>query len=195
MSIVPTLGRIASVLRDAMVLGTALSMVLATAGSILWMAFADIAVDRLRTRLELDTLASAEDLRALAEDVRTLAGEDRVIRQPRGRSYVEEPVHLGERVVLILFLERTATGASCEFLSGNSVFEDWSGIRTGGSGIRPTLQLGAESQRLRLSLEPPDTLRPGRVTVSLILRYRCGDRIVFDETDPIAYRLLGTERP
>lgn len=195
MSTVPTLGRIAAILRDALVLGTALSMILGMAASILWLAFADIAVDRMRGLLELDKLASAEDLRALAADVRTLAGEDRVIRQPRGRSYVDEPVHLGERVVLILFLERTATGASCEFLSGNSVFEDMSGIRTGGSGIRPTQQIGPDPTRLRLSLDPPDTLRPGRVTVSLILRYRCGERIVFDETDPIAYRLLGIERP
>ena len=195
MTIAPNLGRIAAILRDAMVLGTALSMVLGMAASILWLAFADIAVERLRSLLELDRLASAEDLQELAADVRALAGEDRVIRQPRGRSYVEEPVHLGERVVLILFLERTSTGASCEFLSGNSVYEDMGGIRTGGSGIRPTLQVGNDAQRLRVILDAPETLRPGRVTVSLILRYRCGERIVFDETDPIAYRLLAGPAP
>lgn len=189
------LGRFAAFVRDALAVSAALSMILAAAGSLLWLAFADVLVGQLRDLLELDRLASAEDVRALAADVRALSGEDRVIHMPRGRSYVEEPVHVGEAVALILFLKRTSTGASCEFLSGSSVFEDTSGIRMGGSTLRPMQQVSTELRRIRVVLRPPAELRPGRVLVSLILRYRCGDRIVFDETDPIAFRLLPASKP
>jgi hypothetical protein len=59
--------------------------------------------------------------------------------------------------------------------------------------LQPTQQLSSDPQRLRVVLEPPANLLPGRVAISLILKYRCGDQTVFDETEPIAFRLL--ERP
>jgi hypothetical protein len=126
---------------------------------------------------------------SLAADVRSLTGEDRVIRTKRARSYVEEPVLVGEPVVLVLFVERTEVGASCDFLVGNAVFEDRSGIRSGGPPLHQIQLLPTGAQRLRMTFSAPDDLQPGRILISLILKFRCGDQSVFNETEPVAFRL------
>jgi hypothetical protein len=185
-----SLSRLAALVRDAMAIGAALSLVLGAMATFLWLAFADPLIARLRTLLDLDTLARVSDVAALSASVRSLSGADRVIRTRQARSYVEEPVIVGDPLVLILFLERTEVGASCEFLAADAVFEDRSGIRSGGSTLRQIQLLPAGTQRLRTSLEPPADLQPGRVLVSLILKFHCGERTVFDETEPIAFRLL-----
>jgi hypothetical protein len=191
----PDLGRLAALIRDAMAIGAALSLVLSTAATLLWLAFADPLLARLRALLELDALARASDVAALAADLRSLSGADRVIRMQRSRSYVEEPVLVGDPVILTLFLERTQVGASCEFLAGDAVFEDQSGIRSGGAALQPIRLLPTGSQRLRITFSPPTDLWPGRVELSLILRFRSGERIVFDETEPVAFRLIAAPQP
>ena len=65
-------------------------------------------------------------------ELRGISSENRFIRTRRARSYVEGPAP----VALVLFVERTEVGASCEFLTGNAVFEDRSGIRSGGPSLR-----------------------------------------------------------
>jgi hypothetical protein len=106
----PDPGRLAALIRDAMAIGAALSLVLSTLATFLWLAFADPLLARLRTLLELDALARASDVAALAADLRSLSGADRVIRMQRSRSYVEEPVLVDDPVMLTLFLERTQVG-------------------------------------------------------------------------------------
>jgi hypothetical protein len=80
-------------------------------------------------------------------------------------------------------------GASCEFLAGNAVFEDRSGIRSGGPPVNQIQLLPTGAQRLRMTFTAPDDLQPGRILISLILRFRCGDQSVFNETEPVAFRL------
>lgn len=145
-----------------MAIGAAASLVISAAATLLWLAFADPLVAHLRLLLELDRLARASDVAALTGEVRSLSGADRVIRTRRGRSFVEEPVLVGEPVVLILFLERTEVGASCELLTSDPVFEDRSGIRSGGTAPQPIRLLPAGAQRLVAALVPPADLQPGR---------------------------------
>jgi hypothetical protein len=104
-------------------------------------------------------------------------------------------VLVGDPVVLTLFLERTQVGTSCEFLAGDAVFEDQSGIRSGGAALQPIRLLPTGPQRLRITFSPPTDLWPGRVELSLILRFQCGERIVFDETEPVAFRLIAAPEP
>ena len=189
MPVLPKLSRLAGLIRDAMAIGAVLSLVLSSTIMLLWAAFSDPLIARLRILLDLDQLARASDVAALASDVRSLSGEDRVIRTRRARSYVEEPVIVGDPVVLVLFVERTEVGASCEFLTGNAVFEDRSGIRSGGPPLRRIQLLPTGAQRLRMTFTAPEDLQPGRVLISLILKFRCGDQPVFNETEPVAFRL------
>jgi hypothetical protein len=191
----PGLNWLAAQVRDAMAIGAALSLVFGTAAALLWLAFADPLLARLRVLLALDDLARASDVVSLAVEMRRLSGADRGIRTRQARSCVEEPVLVGDPVVLILFLERTEVGASCEVLAGDAVFEDRSGIRSGGASLPRIGLLPAGAQRLRLSLAHPADLQPGRVLVSVILKFRCGDAVVFDETEPVAFRLIAAPEP
>ena len=104
MPVLPKLSRLAGLIRDAMAIGAVLSLVLSSTIMLLWAAFSDPLIARLRILLDLDQLARASDVAALAADVRSLSGEDRVIRTRRARSYVEEPVIVGDPVVLVLFV-------------------------------------------------------------------------------------------
>ncbi|MCJ8139340.1 hypothetical protein [Falsirhodobacter halotolerans] len=130
----------------------------------------------------------------LRGEVAQATGDDRVIRQPRGLSYVTEPVHVGEEVVFNLVIERTTLGASCNFLGGQSLFTEDGGVMTPGSAIPAATQRLAEQQtRLRLRLAPPVNLRPGRIELYLALEYDCDGKTVFDRTDTVVYQLLSRE--
>jgi hypothetical protein len=132
-------------------------------------------------------------LRNLTKDVARATGEDRVIRQIPGLSYVKEPVHSGEEIVFFLTVQRTRLGAMCKFLVGTPLFTDETGIISAGEQIPATLQLGTEVKKLRLNLIPPDNLKPGRVELYLALEYNCGGVQTQEKTDPIAFNLLPKE--
>jgi hypothetical protein len=151
-----SLSRLAALVRDAMAIGAALSLVFSTAAALLWLAFADPLLARLRVLLALDDLARASDVVSLAVEMRRLSGADRVIRTRQARSCVEEPVLVGDPVVLILFLERTEVGASCEVLADDAVFEDRSGIRSGGASLPDRAAAG------RLAAAAAEPRAPGR---------------------------------
>lgn len=130
------------------------------------------------------------DVAALRADLMEETGDNRVIRQPPGLSYVTEPVHVGEPVVLNLVIERTTLGAKCIFVAGQSLFTEAGGVITPGSDIKPSRQIGEETTRLRVMLTPPETLRAGRIELYLALEYDCDGRRVFDRTDVVTYSLL-----
>lgn len=134
--------------------------------------------------------AIQNDVAALRADLRTATGANRVIRQTSGLSYVTEPVHAGEPVVLNLVLERTELGVACVFVAGQSLFGEAGGMITPGSDVRPIRQIGEEQTRMQIKLTPPDNLRPGRVELHLALEYDCDGRRVFDRTDVVTYHLL-----
>ena len=55
-----------------------------------------------------DRLTAIEaSLGEISINMRNLTGENRIIRQSEGLSYVEEPVRRGENVFLYLVIERT----------------------------------------------------------------------------------------
>lgn len=130
---------------------------------------------------------------SLRNDVRSATGEDRVIRQPPGLSYIQEPVRAGETVVLILVAGRTKLGAECTLTRWTPLFTDERNAPIPGRKAGPPdvqRQIGAETTTMRIEMIPPD-LRPGRITVVLALDYDCDGQRVPDRTDPVAYYLLG----
>lgn len=130
------------------------------------------------------------DVADLRADINAVAGDNRVIRQTPGLSYVTEPVHVGEPVVLNLVASRTELGARCVLTSGQSLFTEAGGVITPGSEVRPGRQMSEEQTRMRIRLTPPDSLRPGRIELYIALEYDCDGRRVFDRTDVVTYQLL-----
>jgi len=142
------------------------------------------------------TLVSLQqEVSALRVELSTATGDNRVIRQTPGLSYVTEPVHVGEDVILNLVLERTELGAKCVLIGGQSLFTEAGGVTTPGSPVMPSRQIGEETARLRIKLAPPDTLRPGRIELFVALEYDCDGRRVFDRTDVVTYSLLPRPGP
>lgn len=136
-------------------------------------------------------LASVEsEVALLRAEVNAVSGDNRVIRQTPGLSYVTEPVHVGEPVVLNLVASRTELGARCVLTSGQSLFTEAGGVITPGSEIRPGRQIGEEQTRMRIHLTPPPSLRPGRIELYVALEYDCDGKRVFDRTDVVTYQLL-----
>lgn len=130
------------------------------------------------------------DIEALTAAVNQATGENRVIRQPPGQSYVTEPVVVGQGVTLNLVVQRTTLGATCRLIQGQSLFTDVSGVAVAGSDLRAVRQIGTDQTRLRVDLVPPPILHPGRIELYLALEYACGGRTVFDRTDTVTYTLL-----
>jgi len=144
----------------------------------------------------------------LQKTVDRVTGEDRVIRQPRGLSYIEEPVYRWEHIYMILVVQRTTLGANCRLLRWLPLFTDTTGITyTGrhiGNGNGVTRQIGTETTRLRIEMIPPDIrpdgslqriLVPGRIEVYLALEYDCDGKIVNERTDVLTYRMIEGTRP
>lgn len=180
------ISRAATLVRDGLVIGGAAAFLLSIAGAGAWTFYGGKVVSFLRLELGIDNLA---------QEVRTLSGEDRIIRQPRGYSYVEEPVYEGDEVFVVNHLSRTSLGKACTFEGGSSIFEDARGIKLGGSSFGPITQLGEHPESIRLGLKMPRGLQLGRVGVHLVLKYTCptaegGSETRFDKTETLFFELL-----
>lgn len=134
----------------------------------------------------------------LVAGVRRATGEDRVIRQTPGLSYIEEPVWQGQSVTLIMVAERTTLGRDCRLTDWSPLFTDGSGITMPGARVAPgppRRQITNAPTRLRIEMMPPATLKPGRIEVYLALTYACGGSQIYDRSDPVVYELLAGEKP
>jgi len=135
----------------------------------------------------------ADRIAELSTLVTKLAGEDRVIRQSPGQSYVTEPVGQGEDVTLNLVVQRTALGERCKLMASQSLFTDSRGVAMTGKGSDVRRQIGTEQTRMIVILEPPKTLLPVRIELYLALEYQCDGRTIFDRTDTVYYTLSGKD--
>lgn len=144
-----------------------------------------------RTPVQLDEIG--HKLEALAVEVRRATGEDRVISETLGLSYVVEPVFKGDPVTLNLVVKRTRTGAACYLRNRTALFTDETNIAAAGETIKPARQLGTTETPLRLTLNVPPQVRIGRVTVYLSLEFDCGGVTVFDQTRPVPFMIRQRE--
>lgn len=126
----------------------------------------------------------------LATELARATGEDRVIHEPAGLSYVREPVYVGQAITLNLVIRRTRLGETCTLLNRTAIFTDENNIAAAGPSLRPARQIGNADTAVRVSLEVPPQVLPGRVTVYLSLEFDCGGKTVFDATRPVAFALL-----
>lgn len=128
-----------------------------------------------------------EKLDQLSTEVNRATGEDRVIFEVPGQTYVREPVHLGEQITLNIVVRRTKLGAACTLLHRTAIFTDESGIANAGPTLRPARQVGNADTQVRLMLDVPEQVQQGRVTVYLSLEFDCNGKTVFDQTRPVAF--------
>lgn len=157
----------------------------------------DLIREVVRSEFGIAALASAQSLQdvndaveVLSERVRRASGDNRIIRQTPGLSYVFEPVSVGENIILNLVIERTDHGEDCILRRGQSLFSDTSGVPIAGSAFQPTQQLTTSQARLRVDLVPPPKLKTGRIELYIALEYECGGNPVFERTDTVTYKLL-----
>lgn len=134
-------------------------------------------------------------LDTLTAEVQKATGEDRVIFETAGLSYVREPVHLGDRILYNLVVRRTRLGAACTLLNRTAIFTDESNISSAGPTERPARQVSGADTPLRILLDIPAPVGAGRVTVYLSLEFECPGangttKTVFDQTRPVAFMLL-----
>lgn len=129
-------------------------------------------------------------LDALSLDVRRATGEDRIIREVPGLSYVTEPVHFGDTLTLNLVIRRTELGERCTLIKRTALFTDETNIASPGPSVSPAMQISTADTAIRLRLQMPAQIRPGRVTVHLSLEYECDGKRMFDQTSPVAFMLL-----
>lgn len=140
--------------------------------------------------------AISAKLDTLTAEVQRATGEDRVIYEAPGLSYVREPVHLGEQITLNMVVRRTRLGAACALVNRTALFTDETNIPSAGPTQRPARQMTTTETPVRLVLDVPPQVQPGRVTVYLSLEFSCpqadgkSDKTIFDQTRPVAFMLL-----
>ena len=140
-----------------------------------------------------DRLTAIEaSLGEISVNMRNLAGENRIIRQSEGLSYVEEPVRKGENIFLYLVMERTELGENCTLTRAVPLFKDKTGVTTPGARPERPLYIGVTTDPTAIRLEyiPPPNLELGRIEVYVSLAYNCDGKPMFDKTDVLTYQLL-----
>ena len=131
----------------------------------------------------------------LQQKMAVVQGEDRVIREVPGLTYVSEPVYQGENIVFNMVAERTRLGLNCVLQYSQPIFTDMLNIPTPGLRREAARQIRDDPTPLRPGYTPPPNLRPGRVMVYLILAYTCDGKTVFDQTSTAAFEIIEGPRP
>lgn len=131
----------------------------------------------------------------LRRDMIIQQGNDKVIREVAGLTYVSEPIYQGDMLTFNYVASRTQLGLSCVLQSSQPIFTDLQNTPTPGNRIEAQIQLGPTPTPLRPEFMVPINIRPGRVTVYLVLEYLCDGRVVFDKTTVAAFDMLAGPRP
>jgi hypothetical protein len=149
------------------------------------------------------------EIEVLSTRVAAANGEDRIIREQAGQTYVPEPVYQGELVTFNMVAERTTLGQPCRLMRTVPIYVDETRIPQPGPAVSPNRQIGAEQTFLQPRYEMPDTLQPGRIAMHLILEYECPQTVsrsnglpdaiiwtqVLDRTSVAVFRLREGTRP
>jgi hypothetical protein len=140
------------------------------------------------------------EMERLADGVARATGEDRIIREQPGQTYVPEPVYVGDTVQFNMVVERTTLGRPCILERTVPMYVDETRIPQPGPAYTPTLQVGSQATFVQPRYEMPTTLQPGRIAMHLILEYRCPassspDGVVvwervLDRTSTAVFRLM-----
>tara|TARA_R110002072_G_scaffold26966_23_gene88492 strand:- start:3656 stop:4228 length:573 start_codon:yes stop_codon:yes gene_type:complete len=181
--------RLKTWIEQAVVIGAALSTVTSIVVTVLFMAFGDEIKSQVQTFLGIDELATKADVAEVRDGLEQVKGEDRIIYMPVGHSYVEEPVNFGEVIKAHLVMRRTARGESCVFIEGQSLFSDYRRIPFPGSKVSPIKQIGEDTEELYIELRHPEVLSPGRIKLTISMKYECNGVTEFDETRAIFFYL------
>lgn len=126
----------------------------------------------------------------LLTEVKKATGEDRVIYEAPGLSYVIEPVYRDEAIILHIVVNRTKRGEECILLNLTPIFTDERNVAFAGRKQTPSRQIGMQQDLVNLELELPKNIRVGRVTVYLSMEFECGNQNVFETTRPVPFMLL-----
>lgn len=191
-TVVTRFQRLTTIVKDAVFMATLIASMMAAGGSLAIKLVWPMFIKQLKEDLNV---ATKEDLAAFQEQVNRIAGEDKIIRMPAGHSYVSEPVSQGEPIDVTLVLARTVRGQACIFVSGIPLYTDDRGIPFSGDPISPIKQVSTTNERLPLTLQPPAALNPGRVGISISMKFSCpfgahGAFIeVYDDTETIFFQM------
>lgn len=183
---------------------------IAATGTAIWM----FTVGPIREFVEAQAAIAAEitaiwdQLEIMNARVAAANGEDRIIREQAGQTFVAEPVYQGDLVTFNMVAERTVLGQPCRLVRTVPMYVDGTRIPQPGPAVTPTQQIGPRQTFLQPRFEMPDTLQPGRVAMHLILEYECpqsyddtggAQRIhwerVLDRTSVAVFRLIEGPRP
>lgn len=138
------------------------------------------------------------DVRELQVNQRTLMGEDRIFREIDGLTYVREPVYLGEPIRFFITAQRTQRGAECRFVQATPVFRDERNVDFFGPPVNYGQQFGEDATAIQPQFRQPEGLRPGRVTIRVIIDFECPSangnlRRVQETTTTVPFLLIERE--
>lgn len=125
----------------------------------------------------------------LITEVMKATGEDRVLVELPGLSYVVEPVYRGNAITLNMVVRRTKTGAGCVSIMRTPLFTDETNTAIAGISAPPANQIGSSETPVRIDLAVPPQVRSGRVTVYLSYEFECGENRIFETTRPVPFIL------
>jgi hypothetical protein len=161
-----------------------------------------------QARIATEITSIWDELETLNARVSAANGEDRIIREQPGQTYVPEPVYMGDAVTFNMVAERTTLGQPCRLMRTVPIFTDETRIPQPGPSTTPNRQIGQQQTFLQPRYQMPVTLQPGRVSMYLILEYECPQTVeregrpdtivwtpVLDRTSVAVFRLLEGPRP
>lgn len=146
-----------------------------------------------RVPAEIERLSRGQDqIRSVLAEA---TGSNRITFQPPGQTYVAEPVHFGDPVVLVLPIHLRADHEHCRLDRFSPMFSQ-EGQRHYGDPIEPQWRMRPEITRFRLSINQPPHLESGRATLTLEMRFMCDGAVKYEETAPVVFTILtGSEGP
>ena len=127
------------------------------------------------------------------EKLASLTGEDRVIYQPPGQSFVVEPVVVGKTIEYIMTFRRTVRGKDCILKNVTPIYTKSNGVALIGSYEFKGVQYDTNLTRADIDLPFPPELTPGRTVLQLQLEYTCNGLTVFELTDPVIFEVISAK--